>query len=98
MDSISLSTLAGWIAVHAVALVTAWCTRVAVRPAIELAVQAGFLAAMAGVAGVAWVCHHNNVGLWMPSAVVLVAMVLVAVTDVRARPEAASLWEGPAGR
>ncbi len=98
MDPISLGGLVGWIAVHVLALAAAWGTRVAARPGIELALQVCFLAAMAAVTGTGWICHHYDVGLWMPSAVVLVAMVLTAVTDVRKTYESASLSDLSAGR
>ena len=90
MEPISFSGLLGWIMLHALCLAAAWGTRVPTRPGIELLMQALFLAAMATVAGAAWVCHHFDQGPWMPSAVVLVAMVLVAVTDVRRTYESAS--------
>ena len=98
MEPISVGGLFGWIALHGLALAAAWGTRVAARPVIELAVQVSFLAAMAAVTAAAWICHQCELGLWMPSAVVLVVMVLVAVTDVRERCESMPMSDASAGR
>jgi hypothetical protein len=98
MDPISSGAAFGWITLHGVALAAAWGTRVATSPRIELAIQACFLAAMAAVGGTAWVCHQLELGLWIPSAVTLVAMVLTAVTDFRQTHESVPVSGASAGR
>ena len=81
MDSMSLCLVPGWIALHALALMSAWGTRLAASPRVELAVQFCFLAAMVAVGAAAWISQQQEPGLCVPSAVILVAMVLTAVTD-----------------
>jgi hypothetical protein len=98
MEPISSAATLGWIVLHAGALVAAWGTRVAAGPRIELAVQICFLAAMAAIGGTAWICHQSQLGLWIPSAVTLVAMVLTAVADCRGTHESASLSSVSADR
>jgi hypothetical protein len=98
MELTSLCSVLGWIALHGLALVSAWGTRVAADPRIELAVQCCFLAAMAAVGGAAWICHQRELGLWLPSAMTLVAMTLTAVTGLRQTCESAPASRRPAGR
>jgi len=98
MDLISAGALVAWIALHAVALVAAWGTRVAASPRIELAMQILFLAAMAAVGVTAWACHQMDLSLWIPSAVTLVAMVLTAVTGLRPTGESVPLSGPSVGR
>jgi hypothetical protein len=38
---------------------------------------------MAAVGAAAWICRQHESGLWIPSGVTLVAMVLTAVVDFR---------------
>jgi hypothetical protein len=98
MDAITICMLSGWITLHSLALVAAWGTRVATSRRTELAVQCCFLAAMLAVGSTAWVCHQRGLGLWVPSAVTLVAMVLTAVTDLPEPGESAPTLGPSAGR
>jgi hypothetical protein len=83
MDLGTVGAVIGWIFLHVGALAAAWCTRMAAGSRLEPLVQIAFFAAMAAVGGAAWVCRQQEVGLWIPSAVTLMVMVLTAVIDFR---------------
>ncbi len=83
MDPGTVGAVIGWIILHVGALAAAWCTRMAAGSRIEPFVQLTFFAAMAAVGGASWICRQLEVGLWIPSAVTLMVMVLTAVIDFR---------------
>ena len=83
MDAGSVCMVAGWLMLHAGALVWAWATRLVLGSRLEIRMQVGFFAAMGGVGGAAWICRHLDLAIWMVSAVTLMAMVLTAVVDFR---------------
>ena len=83
MDPGTVGAVIGWIILHVGALTVAWCTRMAAGSRIEPAVHLTFFATMTAVGGSAWICRQLEVGLWIPSAVTLMAMVLTAVIDFR---------------
>jgi hypothetical protein len=72
-----------WSMLHVGALLCAWGTRLAVGSRFEWLLQAGLFVAMGGVGGAAWICRHLDRGVWMFSAVTLMAMVLTVVIDFR---------------
>jgi hypothetical protein len=74
--------VAGWIALHVVALAAACCTRVATNSCVEHLAQLGFFAAMAAIGAVTWFGQQANVD-WTWSAITLMVMVLTAVIDFR---------------
>lgn len=83
MELGTLGAVIGWIILHIGALASAWGTRMASGSRIEPLIQLAFFAAMAAVGGAAWVCRQEEVGLWIPSAMTLVGMVITAVVDFR---------------
>ena len=91
MEPISTQVVAGWVVLHIVALLAAWCTRLASGSSLEGFTQLGFYAAMACVGVVACFCGQLELGFSVPSGITLVAMVLLAVVDFRPTQE-------PAGR
>ncbi len=74
--------VAGWIALHVVALASAICTRIASNSCVEHLSQLGFFAAMGTIGAVTWFGQQVNVD-WTWSAITLMAMVLTAVIDFR---------------
>jgi hypothetical protein len=82
MDAAHVS-IAVWIALHIVALATAYGTRVAVGSSLEVLIQIAFFAAMLSMGGAIWACHQTDAGAWGLSALTLIAMVLTAVVDFR---------------
>jgi hypothetical protein len=74
--------VAGWIALHVVALASAICTRIASNSCVEHLAQLGFFAAMAAIGLVTWFGQQANID-WTWSAMTLMAMVLTAVIDFR---------------
>lgn len=74
--------VAGWIALHVVALASAICTRIASNSCVEHLAQLGFFAAMAAIGAVTWFGQQMNAD-WTWSAITLMAMVLTAVIDFR---------------
>jgi hypothetical protein len=89
MDSASADIVVGWLVIHALALALAWGTRVANGSRMEVAMQLAFFAAMAAVGGAALVGRHIDIEIWPVSAVTLMAMVLMAVIDLRRLGETA---------
>ena len=89
MDSASVGVVIGWILLHAFALALAWATRVASGSRLESVTQLAFLAAMAAIGGTALVGQQIDIEIWPASAVTLMAMVLMAVIDLRRTSETA---------
>jgi hypothetical protein len=83
MDSASVGVVVSWFVLHALALALAWATRVASGSRMESATQLAFLAAMAVIGGAALVGQQIDIEIWPASAVTLMAMVLMAVIDLR---------------
>jgi hypothetical protein len=89
MNSLSAWHLAGFAALHLGAIAAAIATRVASGTRFELHFQFLFLPALAAVGYFTWYCHAAELGIGIPSGITLIAMVLVAVTDVRRTHEPA---------
>jgi len=83
MESASAGVVIAWITLHALALASAWGTRVATGSRMESVLQLAFLAAMAIVGGAALVGRQIDIDVWPASAVTLMVMVIMAVIDVR---------------
>ena len=83
MDPTSTFALFAFLGLHAGAVGCAWGTRVATGSRAEMPVQFLFFAALAGVGFAAWYCRTADLGLGIPSGITLIAMVLMAVTDLR---------------
>jgi hypothetical protein len=88
MEQGSLWIVAGWIALHAVALASAFCTRIATNSWVEHIAQLGFFVAMATIGLVTWLGQQFAID-WTWSAMTLMAMVLTAVIDFRRGTEPA---------
>jgi hypothetical protein len=85
--------VAGWIALHLVALASAWVTRISAGSRLEGFAQIGFLAAMAVIGAATWIGQQVDVG-WTWSAVTLMTMVITAVADFRRVSEPAHAGVG----
>jgi hypothetical protein len=72
-----------WSVLHIGALGIAWGTRVATGSRWEVPLQLTCFLTMGAIGAAAWICRQLEVGLWIPSGVTLVAMVLTAVLDFR---------------
>lgn len=83
MNSLPAWQVAGFFALHIGAIVSAIGTRVASGTRYEMLFQFLFLPALAAVGTATWYCHAAELGIGIPSGITLIAMVLVAVTDVR---------------
>jgi hypothetical protein len=75
--------LAGFLALHLGAIACAVGTRVAAGSRFELVFQFLFLPALGGVGVATWYGHAAELGIGIPSGITLIAMVLLAVTDLR---------------
>jgi hypothetical protein len=87
MTALPLWVAAAWIALHASALTAALMTRLAAGSRLEAASQLGCFGTMMGVGLAAWISHQMKSGLWLLSSVELVAIVLIAVVDLRRSSE-----------
>jgi hypothetical protein len=74
--------VAGWIALHIVAMASAICTRIATQSWLEHTAQLGFFLAMGAIGLVTWLGPQATID-WTWSAMTLMAMVLTAVIDFR---------------
>jgi hypothetical protein len=83
MESASAGVVIVWVTLHALALASAWGTRVATGSRMESVLQLAFLAAMAMVGGAALIGRQIDIDVWPASAVTLMVMVIMAVIDVR---------------
>jgi urea transporter len=81
MDPGSICAVAGWVALHVAALLSAAFTRIAAGSQMELIAQISFLAAMTAVGLTALFCHQFAPDLATVSGVTLIVMVLTAVLD-----------------
>jgi hypothetical protein len=90
MNSLAAWEIAGFLVLHLGAISCALGTRVAAGSRYELLFQCLFLPALAGVGLATWYCHTAELGIGVPSAITLVAMVLAAVTDLRRTHEPAA--------
>jgi hypothetical protein len=88
MEPGSVWFVIGWIGLHIAALATACGTRIAAGSSVETVMQLCFFAAMAAIGAAAWICQHLEAA-WCWSAITLVAMVLMAVIDLRRHSEPA---------
>jgi preprotein translocase subunit SecY len=75
--------IAGFLALHFGAIACAIGTRVAARSRFESLFHVLFVLALAAVGIAAWLGHVDDNGSGIPSGITLIAMVLVAVTDLR---------------
>ncbi|HEX2475808.1 MAG TPA: hypothetical protein VHK01_13740 [Lacipirellulaceae bacterium] len=89
MESASAGVVIAWVMLHALALASAWGTRVATGSRMESVLQLAFLAAMAIVGAAALVGRQIDIDVWPASAVTLMVMVIMAVIDVRRAGETA---------
>jgi hypothetical protein len=89
MESASAGVIVGWLVLHALALVSAWGTRVATGSRMESALQLAFLISMAAIGCAALVGQQIDIEIWPVSAVTLMGMVLMAVIDLRRLGETA---------
>lgn len=83
MNSVPAWQIAGFVALHCGAIACALGTRVAAGSRYELAFQFLFLPALGAVGLATWYCHTEELGIGIPSGFTLIAMVLMAVTDLR---------------
>jgi hypothetical protein len=89
MESASAGVVVGWLVLHALALALAWGTRVATGARIQFVMQLAFLLAMAAIGIAALIGQRIDIEIWPVSAVILMAMVLLAVIDLRRTGETA---------
>jgi hypothetical protein len=83
MESVPTVVIVSWLAIHLGAIGCAWGTRLSAGSRAESAMQAVFFAALLLVGLTACVCQHLDHGLWIPSGITLIVMVLTAVSDFR---------------
>ena len=83
MESVPTAVVVSVIAIHLGAIACAWGTRLSAGSRAESAVHVLFFTALAVVGLTACICQHLDHGLWVPSGITLVAMVLTAVGDFR---------------
>lgn len=82
--------IAGFIALHLFAIACALGTRVASGTRYELLFQFLFLPTLAAVGAAIWFGRSAELGIGIPSGVTLIAMILLAVTDLRRTHEPAA--------
>ena len=82
-----------WIALHLIALLAAYGTRIAAGSRHENLAQAVCFAAMLMIGGAIWLCQQAQAGSWGLSAATLMAMVLTAVVDFRKLGEPRSVGQ-----
>jgi hypothetical protein len=83
MGSLPTAAVAAYVVLHFGAIASAWGTRLAVGSRVESIMQLAFLVALAAIGFSTWFCHEHDLGLGIPSGMTLIAMVLMAVTDMR---------------
>ncbi len=89
MTSFSTVSLVAFVALHVLAVASAWGTRVAAGSRAEGCIQLTCLLSMAGLGISAWYGHGDDLGLGILSGLTLVVVVLTAVTDFRRTHEPA---------
>ena len=75
--------IAGFVAFHLFAISCALATRIASGTRYEVVFQFLFLPTLAAVGAAIWFGRSAELGIGIPSGVTLIAMVLLAVTDLR---------------
>ncbi len=75
-------SIAAFLALHVGAIACAVGTRVAAGSRFELVFQFLYLPALGAVGVATWYCHSEVLGIGIPSGITLIAMVLLAVTDL----------------
>jgi hypothetical protein len=75
--------IVGWIFLHTAGIFAGWATRLVTGSRLDLLLQVAFFTLLCGLSGVAWWSHQLEHGLWIPTGFTMVAMVLMAVTDLR---------------
>ena len=98
MESAPVSAVIAWLVLHVGALAFAWGTRVVAGSRLEVAMQSGFFAIMAAVGASAWVCREIDIEIWPASGVTLMAMVVMAVIDLRRLGESVAAAGSPSTR
>lgn len=83
MESVPTPVIVGWIAIHLGAIACAWGTRLSAGSRAESVMQVLFFTALAVIGVSALICQQLEHGLWVPSGITLMAMVLTAVSDFR---------------
>lgn len=83
MESVPTAVIVSWIAIHVGAIACAWGTRLSAGSRAESAMQGLFFTALLLVGVSACLCQRLDHGLWIPSGITLIAMVLTAVGDFR---------------
>jgi hypothetical protein len=83
MESVPTAVIVSWIAIHLGAIACAWGTRLSAGSRAETVMQVLFFAALLLVGLSACICQHLDHGLWVPSSLTLIVMVLTAVSDFR---------------
>jgi hypothetical protein len=83
MALISSCALLALIGLHIGAVAAAWATRVSAGSSAEGFVRLAFIVGMVGVGCCAWYCRQPDSGLGLPSGMTIVAMMLLAVVDLR---------------
>ena len=74
--------IAGWIFLHIAGIFSGWATRLVTGSRLDMLLQVAFFVLLCGLSGVAWWSHQLEHGLWIPTGFTMVAMVLMAVTDL----------------
>lgn len=83
METVPTAVVAGWIVIHLGAIACAWGTRLSAGSRAESFMHVLFFTALLVIGASAWMCQRLEHGLWVPSGITLMAMVLTAVTDFR---------------
>lgn len=90
MTSLSTWEIVGFVALHLFAISCALATRIASGTRYEGMFQFLFLPTLAAVGAAIWFCRSEELGIGIPSGVTMIAMVLLAVTDLRRTHEPAT--------
>lgn len=90
MNSLPAWHVAGFLMLHVGAIACAFGTRIAAGTRYELLFQWLFLPALGAVGLATWFCHTAALGIGVPSGATLIAMALVAVTDLHRTHDPAS--------
>jgi hypothetical protein len=83
MAFVSSCALLALVVLHVGAVAAAWATRVSAGSRAEGFVRFAFISGMVAVGFCAWSSHQLDSGLGLPSGMTVVAMMLLAVVDLR---------------
>lgn len=83
MDAVPTAFVVSWLVIHGAAIACALGTRISAGSTFEPVLQLLFFTALIAVGATAWYCQRLDHGLWIPSGMTLIAMVLTAVCDFR---------------